>query len=336
MADYKRLTLIDREEISRLLASGCSIRCIAKTLDRHPSTISREIKRYINDKRYYIASSLPQYRATYAQYRCNFFRHKIRKNRKLIMNRKLWRIVRYYLFRNWSPEQIAKRLVLLYPNDMTMHISHEAIYDYIYILPKGTLRKRIIKHLRRNHINRRKKNYAVGKSGSIQQYLSIEERPKEVADRIIPGHWEGDLMIGARNASALGTLVERTTRMTFLVKLPNQDARVVRKAFAEEFRLLPEGFKKTLTYDKGSEMAQHKLFTKDTNMAVYFAHPHSPWERGTNENTNSLIRQYYPKGTDFSKISLLKLKKVQNELNDRPRKTLGWHTPHEKFAELLH
>jgi len=252
------------------------------------------------------------------------------------MNRKLWRIVRYYLFRNWSPEQIAKRLVLLYPNDMTMHISHEAIYDYIYILPKGTLRKRIIKHLRRNHINRRKKNYAVGKSGSIQQYLSIEERPKEVADRIIPGHWEGDLMIGARNASALGTLVERTTRMTFLVKLPNQDARVVRKAFAEEFRLLPEGFKKTLTYDKGSEMAQHKLFTKDTNMAVYFAHPHSPWERGTNENTNSLIRQYYPKGTDFSKISLLKLKKVQNELNDRPRKTLGWHTPHEKFAELLH
>jgi len=171
--------------------------------------------------------------------------------------------------------------------------------------------------------------------GSIQDYLSIEERPKEVADRIIPGHWEGDLIVGKRNASAIGTLVERTTRMTFLVKLENQDSHIVRKAFAEEFRYLPKGLKRTLTYDQGNEMAQHKIFAKDTEMTVYFAHPHSPWERGTNENTNSLIRQYFPKGTDFSKISKTKLKKVQDELNDRPRKTLKWHTPHEKIYELL-
>ena len=172
--------------------------------------------------------------------------------------------------------------------------------------------------------------------GAIQDYLSIEERPKEVADRIIPGHWEGDLIIGRRNASAIGTLVERTTRMTFLVKLENQDAMIVRKAFTEEFRQLPKGLKRTLTYDQGSEMAQHKLFTKDTEITVYFAHPHSPWERGSNENTNALIRQYFPRGTDFSKITENRLKEVQDELNDRPRKTLNWNTPHEKFSELLH
>lgn len=276
------------------------------------------------------------YRAIFAQQRWNVLRHKIRKNRKFIVNKKLWRVVRYYLLRNWSPEQIAKRIVLLYPSDMTMRVSHEAIYSYIYVLPRGTLRDRLIKHLRRNHKHRRHKTYGQGKSGSIQQFLSIEERPKDVADRIIPGHWEGDLIVGSRNASAIGTLVERTTRMTFLVKLINQDAHVVRKAFAKEFEHLPQGLKRTLTYDKGAEMAQHKIFTKETKMDVYFAHPHSPWERGTNENTNSLIRQYFPKGTDFSKISLLKLKKVQDELNDRPRKTLGWYTPHEKFSELLH
>jgi len=157
-----------------------------------------------------------------------------------------------------------------------------------------------------------------------------------VADRIIPGHWEGDLLMGGRHASAIGTLVERTTRMTFLVKLENKYARNVRKAFAEEFRQLPKGLKKTMTYDQGNEMAEHKLFTKETSIEVYFAHPSSPWERGTNENTNGLLRQYFPKGTDLSKFTRAQLKAVQDELNDRPRKTLEWRTPHEKFAELLH
>lgn len=336
MVKYTKLTLIDREEISRLLAAGNSIRYIAKIMGRSPSTVSREIKRYMSDKKYYVVASVPQYRATYAQYRCNFLRHKVRKNRKLISNRRLWRIVRYYLFRKWSPEQIAKRLVLLYPDDMNMRISHETIYSYLYVLPKGTLRDRIIKHLRRSHKHRQKIKSNYKKPGNIQDFLSIEERPKEIADRIMPGHWEGDLIIGRKNASAIGTLVERTTRMTFLVKLANQDARVVRRAFAEEFRHLPSGLKKSLTYDQGSEMSQHKLFTKETDITVYFAHPHSPWERGSNENTNSLIRQYFPRGTDFDKISYRKLKKVQDELNDRPRKTLGWHTPHEQFSKVLH
>jgi IS30 family transposase len=328
MIKYHRVTIIEREEISRGIASGYSIRKIAGALNRPPSTISREINRYG-------IVEIKFYRAYFAQGYCNKCRHKIRKNRKLATNEKLREIVLYYLALNWSPEQIAKRLIILYPGDMTMRISHETIYSYIYILPRGRLKRRLISYLRRAHKHRRKINKNRQKRGTIQDYLSIEERPKEVADRIIPGHWEGDLLIGYRNASAIGTLVERTTRMAFLVKLANQDAGTVRKAFTEEFRQLPKGLKRTLTYDQGKEMAQHKLFMKETEITVYFAHPHSPWERGSNENTNALIRQYFPKGTDFSKISKNRLKEVQDELNDRPRKVLGFYTPHEKFCEVL-
>ena len=328
MVKYQRLILIEREEISRQLASGCSIRTIAKNLNRAPSTISREVNRTVVNRKYY--------RAIFAHQHSNVVSHKTRKNRKLITNILLQKIVFYYLSKNWSPQQIAKRLIMLYPNDMDMRISHEAIYSYLYILPRGELKRRLVSHLRRHHKHRCKGNKGRKKSGPVTDFLSIEERPAEVADRIIPGHWEGDLIIGSRNASALGTLLERTTRMTFLVKLENQDAPIVRKAFTEEFRRLPKGLKRTLTYDQGQEMAQHKLFTKETDITVYFAHPHSPWERGSNENTNALLRQYFPKGTDFTKISKRRFKEVQDELNDRPRKTLGWYTPHEKFAELLH
>lgn len=328
MFKYQRLTIIEREEISRRIASGDSLCKIARSLCRAPSTISREIHQSrVVDRRYY--------RAIFAQQQSNKMRHKLRNNRKLVNNRLLRKFVLSHLRKNWSPEQIAKRLILLYPNDMTMRISHETIYSYLYVLPRGILKRRLIAHLRRNHKHRRRRVKQRKKPGSIQEFLSIEERPKEVADRTIPGHWEGDLIIGRLNASAIGTLVERTTRMTFLVKLINQDARIVRKAFAEEFRHLPKGLKRTLTYDQGTEMTQHKLFTKDTKISVYFAHPHSPWERGSNENTNSLIRQYFPKGTDFSKISKKKLKIVEDELNDRPRKTLMWRTPHEQFCKLL-
>ena len=321
--------MIEREEISRQIASGNSLRAIATNLRRAPSSISREIRQSgVIERKYY--------RAIFAQQQSNKMRHKLRKNRKLANNIPLREIVVYYLAKNWSPEQIAKRLIILYPNDMDMRVSHETIYSYIYILPRGTLKRRLISCLRRNHKYRLKKNTNRRNHGAIQDYFSIEERPKEVAGRTIPGHWEGDLIIGRRNASAIGILVERTTRMSFLVKLNNQDANTVRKAFAEEFRRLPKGLKRTLTYDQGQEMAQHKLFMKETEMTVYFAHPHSPWERGSNENTNALIRQYFPKGTDFSKIPNNRLKEVQDELNDRPRKTLGWYTPHEKFSKLLH
>jgi IS30 family transposase len=329
MVKYQRITLTEREEISRNIASGCSIRKIAQSLNRPPSSISREIIRSgVVERKYY--------RAVFAQGRSNKIRHKLRRNRKLDNNIPLREIVLYYLAKNWSPEQIAKRLIILYPNDMIMHVSHETIYSYLYVLPRGALKREITSCLRRHHKHRHHKSKNRQNNDAIQNYLSIEERPKEVADRIIPGHWEGDLIIGRQHASAIGTLVERTTRMTFLVKLENQDAMTVRKAFIEEFRHLPKGLKRTLTYDQGREMAQHKLFSKETEINVYFAHPHSPWERGTNENTNGLIRQYFPKGTDFSKISRDRLKEVQDELNDRPRKTLSWYTPHEKFCEVLH
>lgn len=325
---YHRLIIVEREEISRQIASGQSIRKIGLDLNRSPSTISREIRR---------SSMIPKYyRAFFGQGRWNQIKRKLRKNRKLTHNSRLRKAVMFYLNKKWSPEQVAKRLLFLYPNDKTMHISHETIYSYIYVLPRGTFKRRLISYLRRGHKHRRRKNKNSQNLGGIQDYLSIEERPKEIADRIIPGHWEGDLIIGRRNASAIGSLVERTTRMTFIVKLNNQDAPTIRKAFAEEFNQLPQGLKKTLTYDQGGEMAQHKLFTRDTQITVYFAHPRAPWERGSNENTNSLIRQYFPQGTDFSKISKNRLKQVQDELNDRPRKTLGWHTPHEKFSDLLH
>ena len=328
MIKYQRITLMEREEISRHIASGYSSRKIAQSLNRLPSTISREIRQSKVVERKY-------YRAIFAQQQSNKIRHKLRGNRKLDNNIPLRKVVLYYLTKNWSPEQIAKRLIILYPNDMIMHVSHETIYSYLYILPRGALKREIVSSLRQHHLHRRKKNKDRQETSSIADYLSIEERPKEVTDRIIPGHWEGDMIVGARHASAIGTLVERTTRMTFIVKLENQDAMTIRKAFAEEFRQLPKGLKKTLTYDQGFEMAQHKLFSKKTDITVYFAHPSSPWERGTNENTNGLIRQYFPKGTDFSKISRDRLKEVQDELNDRPRKTLGFYTPHEKFYEVL-
>ena len=328
MITYQRLNFLEREEISRCIASGTSIRRIADCINRSPSTVSREIRRTVVDKKYY--------RAVFAHGRSRRIRHQPKRSRKLDTNIPLRNAVLGFLAKNWSPEQIAKKLWLLYSGDMKMCVSHETIYAYIYVLPKGAFKRQLIASLRRHHRHRRKKDTGRRRSGAIQDYLSIEERPACVADRTVPGHWEGDLLQGARNASAIGTLVERTTRMAFLVKLNNRDAMTVRKAFAEEFRCLPEGLKRTLTYDQGQEMlSQHKLFTKETDITVYFAHPHSPWERGTNENTNSLLRQYFPKGTDFSRIPKDRLKEVQDELNDRPRKTLGWHTPHEKFSELL-
>ncbi len=327
MIKYQRISFLEREEISRHIASGLSIRRIAQGLARAPSTISREINRSVVGRKYY--------RAIFAQGSSNVIRHKLRANRKLDNNTALREFVLQYLAKNWSPEQVAKRLIILYPDDMNMRVSHETIYSYLYVLPRGALKREITTCLRRHHKHRHHHRKDRHKSCPIQDFLSIEERPKEVADRVIPGHWEGDLVVGKLCTSAIGTLVERTTRMTFLVKLENRYAKHVRKAFAEEFKHLPKGLKKTLTYDQGIEMAEHKLFTKETDISVYFAHPHAPWERGTNENTNALLRQYFPKGTDFTKISKERLKTVQEELNDRPRKTLGFYTPHEKFAELL-
>ncbi|MFA5255768.1 MAG: IS30 family transposase [Candidatus Omnitrophota bacterium] len=326
---YRRLNMNEREEISLGLAQGHSRRDIATRLNRDPSTISREILR--NNYNY----CGYRYRATRAEGMAKRKAHLPRKKRKLDSNERLRQFVFKHLNMLWSPEQIVKRLKMLYPLDMTMRISTESIYSYLYVWPRGELRKVVLKHLRRGHKYRRVYSKGRPKCAPIQDFISIEERPKEVADRIVPGHWEGDLIMGRKNYTALGTLVERTTRMIFLVRLKNKDARSARIAFARKFKHLPAGLKRSLTYDNGSEMAEHKLFTKNTHMQVYFAHPHSPWERGTNENTNDLIRQFFPQGTNFDKVSLKQINRAQNMLNDRPRKVLGFLTPHEVFVKLL-
>ena len=328
MSHCYQLNINEREEISLGLAQKFSKNCIALSLGRSSSTICREVNRN--------TAKGQVYRAVKAQGRANKLRHLVRKKRKMDRNLLLKHYVLLHLDQLWSPEQIAKRLKILYPMDMAMQISHESIYSYLYVLPRGALRKELVKCLRYHHINRRNHGKSRQKPCAIQDYISIEERPAEVADRIIPGHWEGDLLMGHNNGSALGTLVERTTRMTFLVQLKDKDATAVRESFAKEFKHLPKGLKRSLTYDQGQEMAEHKLFTKSTKIQVYFAHPHSPWERGTNENTNALIRQFFPKGTDFSKVTLASIKKAQDMLNDRPRKTLKFLTPHEVFSKLLH
>jgi IS30 family transposase len=317
----------EREEISLGLAQGKSHRDIAAMLGRSTSTISRETLR--NNRYGY------HYRAARAQGRADYRSRLRRKRRKLDTNERLRQFVFEHLNKRWSPEQIVKRLKVLYPLDMTMRISTESIYSYLYVWPRGELRKTVLKCLRRKHKYRRKYGKILNKHRAIQNFISIEERPKEVADRIIPGHWEGDLLMGHNNASALGVLVERTTRMIFLVRLKDKDAQTVRMAFARKFKHLPEGLKRSLTYDNGQEMADHKLFTKNTRIQVYFAHPHSPWERGTSENTNDILRQFFPKGINFNKVSLREINKVQSLVNDRPRKVLNFLTPHEVFVNLL-
>lgn len=327
---YHRLNEDEREEMSRMLAQGCSFQWIAHSLRRSVSTVSREVgsggsNRYL-------------YRAARADRRAkrNARKRKLGK-RKIVLRSCLRRYIHTTLRLRWSPEEIAHTIIAAYPDDMTMRISPETIYAYLYVLPKGALKKELLTCLRRERKRRHKRQHAGTPriERKLEDMLSIEERPREVADRIVPGHWEGDLLIGKNRQSALGSLVERTTRTTILVPLVNRTAETVRKAFAKEAKKLPLHMRLSMTYDQGREMAEHKLFTKDTQMQVYFAHPASPWERGTNENTNGLVRQFFPKGTDFSTISRRAVKHVQHLLNGRPRKVLHWATPYEVFNKLL-
>jgi IS30 family transposase len=225
-----------------------------------------------------------------------------------------------------------------YPLDMTMRISHEAIYSYIYVLPRGELKRTLVKALRQEHAyrRRRRKGNSTETRGKIADMLSIEERPEEVADRTVPGHWEGNLILGKHKRSALGTLVERTTRYTILVPLGDKKNAVsVRKAYVKAFRSISAELKKTLTYNQGKKMSEHQRFTVDTDIQVYFSHPASPWKRGTNENTNGLVRQYFPKETDFSKVSVREIKQVQRKLNNRPRAVLDYLKPDEVLNNLV-
>lgn len=326
MNSYNRLSLDEREEISRMLAMNHSLRDIAKSLGRAPSSLSRELARN--------GSSPQSYRATKAHQRALRWTHTQRKQPVLKHNTLLRREIFKLLAKRWSPEQIAKHLRKHYPDKPNMQLSHETIYTYLYVLSRGSLKRELITYLRRQHKSRRIRKQRL-KCAPVSEMISIEERPPEAADRTVPGHWEGDLIMGRRNASALGTLVERTTRFTLLVPLKAKNADSVRRAYQKEMKHLPQQLKRSLTYDQGHEMAEHRLFTKATQIKVYFAHPHSPWERGTNENTNGLLRQFFPKGTDFRKISTRHIKHVQKLFNERPRKVLDWRSPVETLNDLL-
>src|SRR5213594_61875 len=326
MESYHRLTLMEREELSRMLAAGSSLRATAQAMNRAPSTLSRELTRH--------RTSPVTYRAVPAHQRAQRWAHQPRKPRTLAVHARLRAAVLHLLAHRWSPEQIARGLPQRYPDDPTMRISHEAIYTYLYVLPRGALKRELIGYLRQRHRFRRPHKPRL-KPRPIQDFISIDERPAAVAARTVPGHWEGDLLVGRANASALGTLVERTTRLTLLVPLRSKDAVTVRQAFARELRTLPAQLRRSLTYDQGPEMREHRLFTKQTKMRVYFAHRHCPWERGTNENTNGLLRQFFPPGTRFHRLARKAIKHVQEMFNDRPRKVLNWHSPAHAFRELL-
>lgn len=321
----KRLSEDEREEIALGLATQESFRAIARRLGRPASTVSREVGRHGGRR---------QYRALKAHRRAGRWARRPKEG-KLAENPHLARAVIAGLERHWSPQQIAARLRMEHPSDPSKQVSHETIYRALYVQGRGALRKELTRALRTGRARRRPKgpNPGRGKCGMIKDMVLISERPQEVEDRAVPGHWEGDMILGP--GSQVGTLVERTTRFVMLVRLKDRSAEQVRKMIGRKIRTLPTALRRTLTWDQGREMAQHAQFTVDTQVPVYFCDPRSPWQRGTNENTNGLLRQYAPKGTDLSKFSQRQLDHIADELNGRPRQTLGWLKPCEAFAKLL-
>jgi len=320
------LTLTEREEVSRALAAGHSIRSIASQLGRAPSTISREIQRNGGQQ---------WYRASHAD-QAAWDRAQRPKTCKLVKNRRLARVVAGKLQSQWSPEQIAGWLKRTYPDDETHQVSHETIYRSLFIQARGALKKELLQHLRRTRAMRRSRHHTqkTANHGRIVDAVSISERPAATEDRALPGHWEGDLLFGDRN-SQIATLVERQTRYVMLVKVAGTDTETVTKALIKSARKLPQELYQSLTWDRGKEMAAHKRFTLATDIKVYFCDPQSPWQRGTNENTNGLLRQYFPKGSDLSGYSQAQLNAVARKLNERPRKTLNYETPAERFSQCV-
>src|SRR6202451_4177531 len=312
------LTLREREEISRGLASGSSLREMAKGLERAVSTVSREVARH---------GGRPAYRASQAEGEA--WQSALRPKRCLLsINRKLRNMVASKLILDWSPKQISGWLKTQYPAEESLRVSHETIYRSLFIQARGVLKKELREHLRSKRRMRRSQHSRIFKDsrGQIVDAISIRERPAEVEERAIPGHWEGDLLSGAKN-SYMATLVERHSRFAMLIKVPSKETEAVVAALSQHVRKLPVTLKRSLTWDRGLEMAKHKDFTVATDVQVYFCDPQSPWQRGSNENTNLLLRQYFPRGTDLSGYSPAQLNQVALRLNQRPRKTLGFQTP---------
>jgi IS30 family transposase len=330
-ADRRRssrvLTLAEREDISRGLASGRSLRQIAQQLRRAPSTISREVRRHSRHR--------SAYRAQRADRRA-WVRAARPKVGRLAVRPVLRWTVAAKLARQWSPQQITGWLRVTFPDDPEMQVSHETIYRSLFVQSRGVLKRTLLQHLRRRRTVRRAAGAARAQARwpTLVEAVSIRERPADVNDRAVPGHWEGDLLAGA-SQSQIATLVERQSRYVMLVKLAGKDSATVVRGLTRQVRTLPRGLMASLTWDRGHELAAHKRFTIATDVHVYFCDPQSPWQRGSNENTNGLLRQYFPKGTDVSTFSQAELNRIARRLNLRPRKTLGYKTPAAKLAEIV-
>ena len=322
----RSLSLAEREDVSRALVAGHSIRSIAAAQGRAPSTISREIRRNGGAERY---------RASHADQAAWDRAHRP-KACKLALHPTLAKRVADKLQQQWSPQQIAGWLMRTYPDDATCQVSHETIYRTLFIQSRGALKKELLEHLRRTRAMRRSRHHTqkTADHGRISDTISIHERPAAVEDRAVPGHWEGDLLCGSGN-SQIATLVERSTRYVMLVKVDRKDTQTVVDALIRTARKLPNELYKSLTWDRGKEMADHRRFTLATDIQVYFCDPQSPWQRGSNENTNGLLRQCFPKGIDLSAFSQAKLNEVARKLNERPRKTLGFETPIERYRQAV-
>jgi IS30 family transposase len=319
----------DRIHIADRLRDRATIRAIAAELGRHPSTVSREIRRNRHPAN-------GQYRPHAAQARADARRPRPKPS-KIAANPHLRRAIQNGLDHRWSPEQIVRRLRRDFPNRPEMHVVHETIYQALYVQGRGELRRELARALRTGRALRRPRRQAQQRTPRMAApMVMISQRPAEVTDRAVPGHWEGDLIIGKDHKSAIGTLVERATRYVMLVHLPlGRTPDLVRDALVDTMSALPTHLRRSLTWDQGSEMGRHHEFTLATDIPVYFCDPHSPWQRGSNENTNGLLRQYFPKGTDLAVHTRDELDAVAVELNGRPRKTLGWDTPAERLATLL-
>ena len=323
----RHMSADERETVSLGLAQGHSLRTMAAVLGRAPSTLSREYAR--NTTRGH------PYRACTAQAQAVTRACQPRRLRKRL-DPWLWQYVRTHLGQGCSPEQVAGRLRRAYPDELRKRLSTETIYVALYVLPRGHLRTALLAALRQARTARRPRSRGTDRRGQLLHMTPIADRPAEVASRTVPGHWEGDLLKGARNGSAVGTLVERTTRLGILARMEWADAVRAREGFTRTLRHVPAPLRKTLTYDRGKEMAEHERLAQRLALQVFFADPHSPWQRGTNENTNGLLRQYWPKGTDLSGYTQRQLNAIAHRLNTRPRTCLNFATPLEVFSHLRH
>lgn len=323
---YTHLTTQERAVVMTMRDDQCSIRSIARRLGRAPSSISRELRR---------APGSGAYDANLAHQQSYARRIAPRRTPKLHVDGALFQVVRQCLNALWSPQQIANILRAMWPDDSDKTVSHETIYNAIYLHPRGELKRELIACLRHHNQVRKPRSRGVDRRGQIKDMQSIHIRPPEIEDRLIPGHWEGDLIKGEGNRSSVGTLVERTTRFVVLAKMDNAGTRTVVDSFSAVLNRQPAAMRKSMTYDQGREMHGHKILTERTGVQIYFADPHSPWQRGSNENTNGLLRQYMPKGSDLSIYSQEDLDAIALSLNTRPRETLGWKTPLAVYTEHM-